>query len=168
MVDGVEQLEIYFGYLPQLSIAIITPFEFLRIYFDVPVALVMLIAALLTLMAPQFFHRMEAGKARHRSLAFKAFAAEFLDAIQGLGTLKAFGQAKSRAALLAQKARELLRSTMRVLATNQIARGLTDAGIAVGVAVTLTLGAYRLVRGDVINGSVNYHHDGYRGLPPAT
>ena len=152
MVDGVEQLEIYFGqYLPQLCIAIITPFGIFAgiAFLDVPVALVMLIAALLTLMAPQFFHRMEAGNARHRSLAFKAFAAEFLDAIQGLGTLKAFGQAKSRAALLAQKARELLRSTMWVLATNQIARGLTDAGIAVGVAATLTLGAYRLGEGEM-------------------
>lgn len=152
MIDGVEQLEIYFGqYIPQLCIATITPLGiFVGVAFlDTPVALVMLGAALVTLVGPQIFHKMEARNSRQRSIAFKAFASEFLDAVQGLGTLKAFGQAKRRASYLALKAKDLLRSTMWVLATNQIARGLTDAGIAVGVAATLTLGAYRLVEGEI-------------------
>ena len=152
MIDGVEQLETYFGqYIPQLCIATLTPigiFAFVA-FLDLPVASVMLAAALVTLLGPQVFHRMEGGNARTRSIAFKAFAAEFLDAVQGLGTLKAFGQAKARANVLAVKARDLLRSTMWVLATNQIARGLTDAGITIGVAATLSLGAYRLVDGQM-------------------
>ena len=152
MIDGVEQLETYFGqYIPQLCIATLTPigiFAFVA-FLDLPVAGVMLAAALVTLLGPQIFHRMEGGNARTRSIAFKAFAAEFLDAVQGLGTLKAFGQAKARANVLAAKARDLLRSTMWVLATNQIARGLTDAGITIGVAATLSLGAYRLVDGQM-------------------
>lgn len=152
MIDGVEQLETYFGqYIPQLCIATLTPigiFAFVA-FLDLPVAGVMLAAALVTLLGPQIFHRMEGGNARTRSIAFKAFASEFLDAVQGLGTLKAFGQAKARANVLAVKARDLLRSTMWVLATNQMARGLTDAGITIGVAATLSLGAYRLVDGQM-------------------
>jgi ATP-binding cassette subfamily B protein len=152
MIDGVEQLETYFGqYIPQLCIATLTPigiFAFVA-FLDMPVAAVMLAAALITLLGPQIFHKMEGGNARKRSIAFKAFSSEFLDAVQGLGTLKSFGQAKARADLLAVKARELLRSTMWVLATNQIARGLTDAGITIGVAATLAVGAYRLVDGDM-------------------
>ena len=38
---------------------------------------------------------------------------------------------------------------MWVLATNSLARGITDTGIAVGVAATLALGAYRVVDGDM-------------------
>mgnify|MGYP001308831082 CR=1 FL=1 len=88
MIDGVEQLEIYFGqYIPQLCIATITPLGiFVGVAFlDTPVALVMLGAALVTLVGPQIFHKMEAKNSRQRSIAFKAFAAEFLDGLSKLG-----------------------------------------------------------------------------------
>jgi ABC-type transport system involved in cytochrome bd biosynthesis fused ATPase/permease subunit len=45
MIEGVEQLEIYFGqYLPQLIVSILTPFLIFGVVavFDVPIALVML------------------------------------------------------------------------------------------------------------------------------
>ena len=80
-----------------------------------------------------------------RQNAYAVFASEFLDAIQGLATLKAFGQSRPRAELLASKARDLFRSTMWVLVSNSLARGITDTSIAVGAAVALGLGAYRVV-----------------------
>ena len=52
MVDGVEQLQSFFGqYIPQVAIAIAAPlaiFAFIA-FWDVPVAVVMLLAALFTL-----------------------------------------------------------------------------------------------------------------------
>ena len=54
-----------------------------------------------------------------RSKADRGFAAEFLDAVQGLATLKAFGQGSARGRLLAERAHEVFRSTMWVLATNE-------------------------------------------------
>ena len=55
MVDGVEQLQTFFGqYLPQVAIAACAPvaiFAFMA-FWDLPVAAVMLAAALFTLMAP--------------------------------------------------------------------------------------------------------------------
>ncbi len=55
LVEGVQQLEIYFGqYLPQLFVAALTPvliFAFVA-FLDLPVALVLLVAALVTLLAP--------------------------------------------------------------------------------------------------------------------
>ena len=152
MIDGVEQLEIYFGqYLPQLIIAALTPFLIFGfvVLLDWPVALVMLAAALLTLIAPQAFHRWDQKKSLARSRAYKAFAAEFLDSVQGLATLKSFGQSGTRARSLKRKADDLFRSTMWVLATNSLARGITDTGIAVGAAATLALGAYRVVDGEM-------------------
>ena len=100
MIDGVEQLEIYFGqYLPQLIISALTPFLIFAFvaFLDWPVAFVMLAAALITLLAPQIFHSWDKASSLGRSRAYKAFAAEFLDSVQGLATLKSFGQSGARA-----------------------------------------------------------------------
>ena len=152
MIDGVEQLEIYYGqYLPQLIVSALTPliiFGFVA-FLDLPVAFVMLAAALVTLIAPQMFHGWDKNNSLGRSRAYKAFAAEFLDSVQGLATLKAFGQSGSRAKILKQKADNLFKSTMWVLATNSLARGITDTGIAVGAVATLALGAFRVVDGSM-------------------
>ena len=152
MIEGVEQLEIYFGqYLPQLIISILTPFLIFGFvaFLDWPVAFVMLAAALLTLIAPQAFHSWDHKNSLARSRTYKAFAAEFLDSVQGLATLKSFGQSGARSRILKVKADDVFRSTMWVLATNSLARGITDTGIAVGAAATLALGAYRVVDGDM-------------------
>ena len=152
MIEGVEQLEIYFGqYLPQLMVSILTPFLIfgVLVFFDVPIALVMLAAALFTLIAPQVFHRWDGKKSLERGRDYKAFAAEFLDSVQGLATLKAFGQSTNRAQSLKIKARALFRSTMWVLATNSLARGITDIGITLGAAGTLAYGAHRVVDGEM-------------------
>lgn len=150
MIDGVEQLEIYFGqYLPQLIVSALTPFLIFGVvvFLDLSVALVMLAAALVTLIAPQIFHNWDKNNSLGRSRAYKAFAAEFLDSVQGLATLKAFGQSGPRVETLKEKANNLFKSTMWVLATNSLARGITDTGIAVGAAATLALGAFRVTDG---------------------
>ncbi len=152
MIDGVEQLEIYFGqYLPQLIISALTPFLIFGFvaFLDWPVAFVMLASALITLIAPQIFHNWDQKNSLSRSRDYKAFAAEFLDSVQGLATLKAFGQSDARAKTLKKKADALFDSTMWVLATNSLARGITDTGIAVGAAATLAVGAFRVVEGDM-------------------
>ena len=152
MIEGVEQLEIYFGqYLPQLIVSALTPVLIFAavMFLDLPVALVMLAAALITLIAPQIFHSWDKNNSLGRSRAYKAFAAEFLDSVQGLATLKAFGQSGPRAKTLKEKADNLFRSTMWVLATNSLGRGITDTGIAVGAAATLALGAFRVAEGSM-------------------
>jgi ATP-binding cassette subfamily C protein CydCD len=150
LVEGVQQLEVYFGqYLPQVFVAALTPlsiFAFVA-FLDLPVALVLLSAALVVLLAPALWHRWDSRASLARNRAYAAFGADFLDSVQGLATLKAFGQSGARARALEARARELFRSTMWVLGTNTLARGITDAGIAVGAAVALALGAWRVGTG---------------------
>jgi ATP-binding cassette subfamily C protein CydCD len=150
MVEGVQQLEVYFGqYLPQLAIAAATPliiFAFVA-FLDLPIALVLLVAAIVTLLAPTLQHRRDSRASLARSKAYRAFAADFLDSIQGLATLKAFGQSRARREMLEARGWELFRSTMWVLGTNTMGRGITDTGIAVGAAVALGWGAYRVASG---------------------
>ena len=152
MVDGVEQLQTFFGqYLPQLAIAVCAPiaiFAFIA-FWDVPVALVLLAAALVTLVLPLLVHRWDRRAALERQKAFKAFGGEFLDAVQGLPTLQAFGQSRSYGAQLAAKARALYQSTFWVLALGVLTRGITDFGMGLGAAAALILGAHRVGTGQM-------------------
>ena len=152
MVDGVEQLETYFGqYLPQLLISVLTPliiFAFVA-FLDLPVALILLAAAFVSLFAPSAWHKFDIKRSKERQHAYETFASDFLDGIQGLATLKSFGQSKTRADLLKKRAYELFRSTMWVLATNVLSRGITDTSIALGAAAGLGYGAYRTTTGDM-------------------
>jgi ATP-binding cassette subfamily B protein len=155
IVDGVEQLQSFFGqYLPQLAIAVLTPvaiFAFIA-WWDVPVAAVMLVSALLTLIAPVAFHHLEARKSHARHQALKDFGSEFLDGVQGLPTLKAFGQSAAYGRRLADKARALSDNTLAVLATSVLTRGITDCGVAIGAAAALALAVWRV-------------HDGLMSIP---
>ena len=152
LVDGVEQLETYFGeYLPQLLISALTPlmiFAFVA-FLDLPVAIILLVAALVSLVAPSAWHKFDTKRSIERQQAYAAFASDFLDGIQGLATLKSFGQSGSRIELLKERAFELFRSTMWVLATNSLSRGITDISIAVGAAAGLGYGSYRVIDGEM-------------------
>jgi ATP-binding cassette subfamily C protein CydCD len=150
LVDGVEQLQSFFGqYLPQVCVAALTPiaiFAFI-VWWDLPVATVMLIAALVILVAPIAWNKVEGGRGRVRHEAMKGFGSEFLDAVQGLPTLKAFGQSTAYGRRLAERARQLSETTMRVLSTSVMTRGITDCGVAVGAAAALALGVWRVADG---------------------
>jgi ATP-binding cassette subfamily C protein CydCD len=150
MIDGVEQLETYFGqFLPQFLIALLSPLLIFAVvaFIDLPVALVMLAAALVALFAPALWHKWDVRNSSFRQKSYASFAAEFLDSIQGLATLKAFGQSTARADKLEVEARELFRHTMWVLGTNTLARGITDCAIASGAAAALIYGAARVESG---------------------
>src|SRR5437868_1500077 len=75
-------------------------------FVDLPVATVMLGFALVALLAPALWHKWDVKNSRRRQTAYASFAAEFLDSIQGLATLKAFGQGKTRADKLEVEARD--------------------------------------------------------------
>ena len=152
VVEGVQQLEVYFGqYLPQLFVSALTPFLIFAIVaaIDLPLAGVILAAALATFLLPTLWHRWDSRHSLARSQAYKAYGAEFLDAIQGLRTLAAFGQSGARARLLEERGHSLFQATMWLLGTNTLARGISDVCIALGAAVALGLGAHRVQAGSM-------------------
>ncbi len=152
IVDGVEQLQTFFGqYVPQVAIAVLTPlaiFAFIA-FWDVPVATVMLVFALITLIAPTVFIHIERRSSQGRQQALKSFGSEFLDGVQGLPTLKAFGQSRAFGHRLAERARELCDSSLRVLSTGVMTRGITDCGVAIGAAAALSLATWRVSHGQM-------------------
>src|SRR5919108_167633 len=152
LVEGVEQLETFFGqYFPQLAVAALTPpliFVFMAA-FDVQTAYVFLAFALLTLVLPFLTTTWTGESSLRRRHAYSALGAEFLDAVQGLATLKAFGQSRTYGAMLAERSRHLYRSTMGVLAANITTTGLITLGISAGAGVALGWGAVRVSRGEL-------------------
>ncbi|MDQ2187414.1 ABC transporter ATP-binding protein [Alcaligenaceae bacterium A4P071] len=152
VVDGVEQLETFFGtYLPQVAIAAVAPFAIFAViaWWDLPVACVLLVAALFSLFAPMAVHMLDRRASLARSQAMSAFGESFLDAVQGLPTLKSFGQGKTWGRRLAERARALSDQTFWVLSVSLLTRGAADLGIALGAALALTLGAWRVVDGQM-------------------
>ena len=152
LAEGVERLEAFFGrYLPQMIVAAVAPvviFVFMALI-DFRTGLIFLAFALLTLVIPNMFHRWNRERSMARRDAYGALGADFLDAVQGLATLKAFGQSRLRGELLAERARELFRTTMGVLAANAATGALTILGITGGAAVALGWGAVRVADGDL-------------------
>src|SRR5438876_254978 len=152
IVDGVEQLQTFFGqYVPQLCIAVLTPlaiFAFIA-FWDVPVAAVMLAFALVTLIGPTVFLHIERRSSYGRQRALKSFGSEFLDGVQGLPTLKAFGQSAAYGRRLADRARELCDSSLRVISMGVMTRGITDCGVAIGAAAALSLAVWRVSHGQM-------------------
>ena len=150
VIEGVEQLETFFGqYLPQLIVAALAPigiFVFMG-FLDLPVAAIYFGFAVVTLLLPSLLKQRNAEASLARRDAYGSFAADFLDSVQGLETLKAFGQSGRRAEALAARAQEVFRSTMGVLFHNAVAQGLTILAITVGAAVALYVGALRVEAG---------------------
>jgi ATP-binding cassette subfamily C protein CydCD len=152
VIDGVEQLQTFFGaYVPQLIIAACAPLLIFAVlaWWDVPTAAVLLVAALATLGLPMLVHNADKQAAIARAHAFKAFGEEFLDAVQGLPTLKAFGQSGAFAQKLAERARALSSSTFWVLALGLLTRFFTDLGTGLGAAAAIAVGAWRVSHGEM-------------------
>ena len=152
VVEGVQQLEVYFGqYLPQLFVSALTPFLIFAVVavIDSTLATVFLVAALATLLLPALWHRWDSRVSLVRSKTYAAYGAEFLDAVQGLRTLAAFGQSHARARLLEERGRALFQATMWLLSTNTLARGISDVCIALGAAVALAIGVHRVQAGQM-------------------
>ena len=151
VVDGVEQLQTFFGqYLPQLAIAAAAPFAIFAViaFWDVPTALVLLAAAF-ALAGPMAVHMLDRRASLARTRSLNEFGEDFLDAMQGLPTLKSYGQGKAWGERLAERARKLSDNTFWVLSVSLLTRGITDLGVALGAALALTLGAWRVAAGDM-------------------
>ena len=150
LADGVERLETFFGkYLPQLIVASLAPvliFAFMA-FIDLGMGFIFLGFALFTLVMPNLFHRWNRSSSSARRHAYGVLGADYLDAVQGLGTLKAFGQSRLRGQLLAERARALYRATMGVLAANSVTNAITILGISAGATLALALGALRVSDG---------------------
>ncbi len=117
-VEGIEALDAYYSqYLPQLVITALIPISILLVVFplDLLSAVVMLITAPLI---PFFMIMIGKGaeivtKRQYQTLS--RLSAHFLDSLQGLTTLKLFGQSKAHAKNIAKVSDQFRDVTLQVL-----------------------------------------------------
>jgi ATP-binding cassette subfamily C protein CydCD len=151
-VEAVEQLDVYFGrYLPQLVVSFVAPVGIflLMAWIDLPSALLFLAFAALALLAPNLFRTRTNVTSVERRRAYDDLAAEFVDSIQGLPTLKAFGQGGRTGEDLARRSWSLFEATMSMLALNIAEGGASNVVMLLGAAITLAWGAVRVETGDL-------------------
>ena len=153
-VEGVEQLEVYFGrYLPQLVLGLSIPFLLgaTIALVDWATALVLLISVPLipaSLMVIQ--RKLHTVSDRYWAAAGK-LSAQFLDSLQGLTTLKMFNRSRAQGELIRQQTETLRQDTMRLLAVNQVSLFFIDWVSALGTTVAACgMAAWRL-QADVLS-----------------
>ena len=152
LVEGIERLETFFGqYLSQIIVSAIAPIAIFAymVTLDVYIALIFLAFAFLTLAVPAGFYKWNRNSSANRRRSYGQLGADFLDSVQGLATLKAFGQSKQRGRVLAERAQHLYRSTMGVVAANGATSGASIFFMVTGAAVALAVGAVRVSGGDM-------------------
>ena len=152
VVEGVENLEVFFGqYLPQFMVAAVAPvliFVFMSVL-DIRIGLVFVVFASITLFLPAVIQKLNRRRNQARRQAYGDLGADFLDSVQGLATLKAFGQARRRGEMLADRGRALFRATMKVLAADGASGAATVLGVSAGATVALVWGGIRVSDGQM-------------------
>ncbi len=152
LVEGIERLETFFGqYLSQIIVSAIAPIAIFAymVTLDIYIAFIFLAFAIFTLLVPSVFHRWNRNSSFRRRRSYGQLGSDFLDSVQGLATLKAFGQSKARGQALATRIHDLYRTTMGVVAANQATSGASIFFMATGAAIALTVGAIRVSNGDM-------------------
>ncbi|MBI3739604.1 MAG: thiol reductant ABC exporter subunit CydD, partial [Chloroflexi bacterium] len=149
-VEGIEALDAYFSqYLPQLVISTLVPVSILILVFplDPLSGLVLLLTAPLI---PFFMYMIGKGaeavtKRQYETLS--RLSAHFLDSLQGLTTLKLFGQSKAQAKNIAQVSNQYRDTTLKVLQVTflsafalELLATISTAIIAVEVGLRLLYG----------------------------
>lgn len=150
MVDGVEKLDAYFRlFLAKVVTAGITAVAVVAVVFaiDPVVGSVVGGLALVLMLLPSIEYRALGPRMRFWSTSYRPLAAEFVDNLQGMSTLKMFGVARHRAAELFRRSDDLCEAAIKLVNVSAIFWGGMAFIAGAGIAAGLTIGALRTSSG---------------------
>lgn len=143
-VEGVEQLEVYYGsYLPQFFYALLAPITLFVLLapFSPSAAFALLVCVPLIPGSIVMFQRIAKKVMRSYWGSYLDLGGSFLENIQGLTTLKIYQADEARHALMNKQAEGFRRATMRVLRLQLNSITIMDVlaygGAAVGICLAL-------------------------------
>ncbi|MFD4128413.1 ABC transporter ATP-binding protein/permease [Streptomyces globisporus] len=140
LVDGVEGVDAYISrYLPQLLMtAAVPPLLLVAVALVEPYAALALgPALLLALFGPRWWDRLLARRGKEHWDTYEALAADYLEALQGMPTLRnagAVGRVRER---LERRSAALHRSTVAKLRVSLVDTGLTDLAVQGGTVAAV-------------------------------
>ncbi|MGH2630193.1 MAG: ABC transporter ATP-binding protein [Actinomycetota bacterium] len=150
LVDGVEKLDAYFRlFLSKVIVAGISAIAIVVVIVlvDPVVGAVVGGFALVLVLLPSVEYRALGSHMTFWSETYRPLAAEFIDDLQGMPTLKMFGAARRRGAELFRRADDLRDAAIRLLKTSALFWGLMAFVAGAGVAAALAVGSFRLADG---------------------
>ncbi|HWL43663.1 MAG TPA: ABC transporter ATP-binding protein [Ilumatobacter sp.] len=150
VVDGVEGLEAYYSrYLPQAFVCLTGPVA-VAVWIatrDLAVGAVVAVGLVAVPLVPRWWDRLLRSRGQDHWGQFTELHADFLDAMQGMPTLKAVNAVSVQRERLEQRSQSLFRATMRQMAVSLVDTGLTELFIQVGTAVAVAVGAWQVAGG---------------------
>ncbi|WP_166355680.1 ABC transporter ATP-binding protein/permease [Phytoactinopolyspora limicola] len=150
VVDGVERLETYFSkFIVQLIAAVVGSAAILTgmVIVDPLIGVVLAGSAVAICTTPLIARRLQAERSAWFWDTWRRLGSGYLDALQGMTTLKAFDASDERGRELAQRSRDFYHASIRFVSVANLrtgAMGLLSAG---GVALAVGMGAIRLSTG---------------------
>ncbi|MEJ3742541.1 ABC transporter ATP-binding protein [Actinomycetes bacterium KLBMP 9797] len=152
LVDGVEALEAYYSrYLPTVAVALLGPLGILGYLATRDVISVLLIVVFVAavLLFPRLWDRVLNRRGEAHWSQYGQLSSDYLDAMQGMTTLKAFNAAGRERGALAGKAHRLYQATMGYLGVSLVDTGVTTFGLLAGPALAIGIGAIRVADGSL-------------------
>jgi ATP-binding cassette, subfamily C, bacterial CydD len=150
LTDAVDGLQAYFTrYLPIAISAAVTVLAAAAYLFTLDpwvATCVLTIAAVIPLL-PRLWDRLLAEKGQRHWSDYSALHAEYVDALQGLTTLKVLGAVATQRERLEAKVANLYHSTMGAMRVSLIDTGLTTLGQGLGIGLSAVVAAFRVEAG---------------------
>ena len=150
MVDGVEKLDAYFRlFLAKVIVAGIASAAIIAIvvWIDPVAGSAVAAFALVVIFLPSVEYRALGAHMEFWSASYRPLAAEFVDNLQGMATLKTFGAADRRGRELERRSADVRDAGIRLTSVSGVYSGMMTLAVAAGVAAGLSAGAFRLAEG---------------------
>ena len=149
-VQGVDALEAYFaGYLPQLVLATVVPVAVIGwvLTLDPPTAAILALTVPLLVLFMVLIGRGARAQAQGRWRALALLGAHFLDVVQGLATLRAYGREHAQERTMADVGERYRSETMATLRTAFLSALVLELCAMIGTALVAATIGVQLVQG---------------------
>jgi thiol reductant ABC exporter CydD subunit len=147
---GLDALDVYVAdYLPRLVLAVLAPVALLGVIgvLDWVSCVIVLVALGVVAVFMVLIGHLTKARAERRMAALGALGAHFLEAVEGLATLRAYGRARRQEAQIAEVTDDLRRATLAVLRQTFLSALVLETLAAVGTALVAVPLALRLLDG---------------------
>jgi ATP-binding cassette subfamily B protein len=155
--DGVEAMEVFLtDYLPQLLVTagcLVVLLGYI-LSLDVVVGLIVFGGVFLTLLTPLIWDRLLDKTGHSHWGAYANMGAQFIDAIQGMTTLKTFNASDDKAKELDADSQRLFKQTMRRMKVSLSSSAVMGLASAAGMSLSVGIGAWRVAGGLLVPASL--------------
>lgn len=150
VIDGVDGLDAYYTrYLPQLVVVLLVPATIIALVSaqDVGAGAVLVVAGASAVIVPRLWDARLLRNGRSRWAAFARLSGDYVEALQSIPLLRAFGAAERFGTGLEQRAEALRLSTMAQMRVSLIESGLSALAMHLGTVLAVLAAASAVLTG---------------------